>query len=79
MAIYYIPGAVRHDRIKTGHLFADGSSLLGDTSDDAAGFGGDAAAASTFVDDVTATDADVITALGSIVDSLQAHGIMGAS
>ena len=57
----------------------DASALIGSASGNPVGFGGDAAIASAFQIDVTASDAAVITALSSIVDSLQAHGIMGAS
>ena len=57
----------------------DASALIGDASGDVVGFGGDAAIASAFQIDVTASDAAVATALSSIVDALQAKGIMGAS
>ena len=57
----------------------DASALVGAASGNVVGFGGDAAIASAFVSDVTATDAAVTTALSSIVDALQAKGIMGAS
>ena len=62
----------------TGVVF-DASALIGDASGDAVGFGGDAAIASAFQIDVTASDAAVATALSAIVDALQAKGIMGAS
>ena len=57
----------------------DASALIGDASSDVVGFGGDAAIASAFQIDVTASDAAVGTALSNIVDALQAKGIMGAS
>jgi len=44
MAIYYIPGAVRHDRVKTGYLFSDGSTYITGKLQAATGFQCDASA-----------------------------------
>ena len=55
------------------------SGYLGSASGSIVGFGGDAAIASAYVQDVTGTDADVVSALKQIVDALQGKGILGAS
>ena len=79
MGIYSFGSPQLKRLIVRGYFQCNASALIGDASGDAVGLGGDAAIASAFEPDVTASDAKVATALQGIVDALQAHGILGAS